>query len=346
MQVDYIIVGFGLAGLAFAETLERKGKSYVVFNDNSQQSSLVAASVYNPVILKRFTPVWDIDDQWRIALPFYKKLEDKFNEKYDDRLDIFRVFTSVEEQNNWFTACDKPILGNYMHPQIIQNINTGIQAPFGVGKVFGTGKINSKKLLSDYQQYLSRQGKFKRETLNYRQINFLENAVTYHGIQAKHMVFCEGFGLKNNPFFNDLPLNGTKGELITIHAPELKLNNILKSSVFVLPLENDHYKVGATFNREDKTSFPTEAAKSELIEKLEAIIKVPYKVIAHEAGIRPTVKDRRPLLGKHHKNNRLAVLNGLGTRGILLAPKMAQLLFDHLESKIDLPEEISIHRFS
>ena len=74
MKVDYIVVGLGLAGLAFVEQLEENGKSYVVFEDNSQNSSSVAGGTYNPVILKRFTPVWNGHEQLELAMPFYEKL--------------------------------------------------------------------------------------------------------------------------------------------------------------------------------------------------------------------------------------------------------------------------------
>ena len=70
MTVHYIIVGIGLAGLAFAEELRKQGKTFVVFEDNSQTSSLVAGGMYNPVILKRFTPVWNAKDQLSEAIPF------------------------------------------------------------------------------------------------------------------------------------------------------------------------------------------------------------------------------------------------------------------------------------
>ena len=71
MKLDYIIVGLGLAGLSFAEQLIKAKKSFMVFEDSSQTSSLVAGGVYNPVILKRFTPVWNAKEQLKVALPFY-----------------------------------------------------------------------------------------------------------------------------------------------------------------------------------------------------------------------------------------------------------------------------------
>ena len=82
MKVDYIVVGLGLAGLAFVEELISNKKSFVVFEDNSQTSSLVAGGVYNPVVLKRFTPVWNakksINLQCRFCiLAITGKLRDK-----------------------------------------------------------------------------------------------------------------------------------------------------------------------------------------------------------------------------------------------------------------------------
>ncbi|MFO7674135.1 MAG: FAD-dependent oxidoreductase, partial [Lutibacter sp.] len=172
-----------------------------------------------------------------------------------------------------------------------------------------------------------------------------ENGVEYNDVIASKIVFCEGFGLKNNPFFNELPMQEAKGELITIHAPNLNIDFMIKSAVFVLPLGNYNYKIGATFNWKDKTQLPTEEGKNELTAKLDTFIKAPYTIVEHVAGIRPTVKDRRPLAGKHPKHQNLAVLNGLGTRGVMIAPTLAKALYNHLENGIALDNEISIARF-
>ena len=232
-----------------------------------------------------------------------------------------------------------------MHPKIIKNSNTAINAPFGFGRLSKTGRIDTNKLIKDYQTYLSDKGKIKREEFKYDQIQLIEGKVNYKGIIANKIVFCEGFGLKKNPYFKDLPMEEAKGELLTIHAPKLKLDVIMKASIFIQPLENDLYKIGATFNWDDKTSIPTEGAKKELLDKLDTIINVDYKVVDHVAGIRPTTRDRRPLVGFHNKHTQLAILNGLGTRGVILAPSMAKNLYECLESQKQLPKEISIDRF-
>ncbi len=345
MQVDYIIVGLGLAGLAFSKELENNGKSYVVFEDDSQNSSVVAGGMYNPVILKRFTPVWNAISQLEIALPFYEKLEREFNKKYHYPVDIYRIFKSVEEQNNWFVACDKPRLSNFMIPEIDYKKHDGIVADFGYGRLTNTGRIDTKALLADYRKNLQKKDLIKNESFDYDELKITKTKFIFKNIEASKIVFCEGFGLQQNPFFNYLPMQEAKGELLIIHAPKLNVDFLIKAAVFVMPLENNFYKVGATFNWKDKTKLPTEEGKNELIQKLDSVLSIPYKIVEHIAGIRPTVKDRRPLLGKHPEHRNMAILNGLGTRGVMIAPSAAKSLYNHLEKGEELDNEISIARF-
>nr|WP_299162367.1 FAD-binding oxidoreductase [uncultured Tenacibaculum sp.] len=346
MEVDYIIVGLGLAGISFAEILERNNKSFVVFENNSQTSSLVAGGVYNPVILKRFNAAWNGHKQIERSKSFYKSLEKKLNVKLDHKFSIKKAFTSIGDENNWFLALDKPTLLNYMMPEISKEKIDGIIGDFGFGELKGTGRIDTELLVKSYREYLKNSNKLLEETFNYDKLNISENRINYKSIKAKKVIFCEGFGITENPFFNYLPLNEAKGETIIIHAPGLKIDFLLKSSVFVMPLQKDHYRVGATFNWTDKTCKPTKEAREELEEKLKKAITVPYTVVDQTAGIRPTVNDRRPLVGIHSKYKELVVLNGLGTRGVMIGPTIANNLFNHLEKGEELDKEIDIKRFN
>lgn len=346
MKVDYIIVGLGLAGLAFAEKLVNNKKSFIVFENLSQTSSLVAGGVYNPVILKRLTPVWKAKEQLEIALPFYETLEKKFNLKLDIKFSTQKVFKSIEDQNNWFTATDKPLLTEFMNPKIINKSREGVVGNFGFGEVLQTGKVDTHLLVKTYQNYLKSRNSIHFEKFDYNKITIKEVEVVYKEITAKKIVFCEGFGMIKNPYFNHLPLNEVKGELITIYAPELKIDFLLKSTLFILPLKNDLYKVGATFNWKSKTSKPSKEGRDELVEKLNKVISVPYKIVNQTAGVRPTVKDRRPLVGLHPKYKNMAILNGLGTRGVMIAPWAANELYSHIEKSESLDSEINVNRFS
>lgn len=345
-KIDYLVVGSGLAGILFCELLKQHGKSFIVIDDQSQKSSVVAGGLYNPVVLKRFTPAWNAKKLLEVALPMYNHLEKQFKAKLDYKLPVLRVFASVEEQNNWFLAQDKSTLSEFMNPKIITNKNPSIKADFGLGEVLETGRVDTLTLIKEYRKKHRETKQFLEESFIYNDIVFKENnRMTYKYIDAKHIVFAEGFGLKNNPFFNHLPLNGTKGELILIKSPQLKLNFVLKSNVFIIPKQDDYYLVGATYEWTDKTNKVTKQAKNELIKKLKTIICCEFEVVKQYAGIRPTVKDRRPLVGTHNKYHNLHVLNGLGTRGVMIAPYVAHQLFNNIEHKTPLDSEIDIKRF-
>ena len=345
MEIDYIIVGCGLAGIAFAETCLQNNKTILVFDDNSQTSSTIAAGLYNPVILKRFSGLQDAQSQIVLLNVFYKSIEEKLKIQFDFKIPILRKFFSIEEQNNWFAASDKPDLSPFLSLDVIKTKYSGIDSPFDFGEVLQTGYVDTALLLKLYHSYLSENNLFKNQAFDYNKIRFENDNVFYNNIKTANIVFAEGFGAHSNPFFNDLPLQGTKGELFIIKAPNLNLDVIVNTSVFILPLGNDFFKVGATYNWTDKTNNPTEEGKQELIERIKEILNCDFEIIEHFAGVRPTVKDRKALIGTHFKYKNLHILNGMGTRGVMLAPTMAKILFESIEFGTAIEMSININRF-
>lgn len=345
MKTDYIIVGCGLAGIAFCEELKANNKTFVVFDNNSQQSSTVAGGMYNPVVLKRFTGVWKSKEQLALSIPVYNNIEKELDQTFDYKIPVHRLFNNIQEQNKWFTASDKPNLSDYLSTTLLKSTNPNINAPFGYGEVLQTGRVNTKKLVSAYRKDLANKSLLITEAFNYNELKTEDNKITYKNREAKHIIFAEGYGLKSNPFFKELPLEGLKGELITIKAPNLKLTEVIKSSLFIMPLGNDLYRIGATFDRDNKDNKTTEAGKQQLIDKLKPILNCSFEVVNHTAGIRPTVSDRRPLVGTHHTFKNYHILNGLGTRGVMIAPFVAKALFNAIENNIALDSEFDISRF-
>ncbi|MDA8596057.1 FAD-binding oxidoreductase [Flavobacteriaceae bacterium] len=338
-RYDFGIVGYGLAGLAIAKRLRDAGKTVLILSDDSQQSSLVAGGVWNPVILKRFTPVWRGAEFLDLALGFYKEIELELDMQFLEYFDTYRILKDVAEQNNFIAASDHIALNSFLDPVIQKNSNSAIQAPFGLGRVKGTGKLKVRELLLAYAEQLD------IATGHFDYDKFDPENPKINGIEVGQLIFAEGFGMHWNPFFNYLPLKHSKGEVLTIHAPQLKMELLLKAGVFVLPLGEDLYKVGATYNWKDITNEISDKAREELLTKLNPMIDVPFKIIDQKAGIRPTVVDRRPLIGVHPIYKKLSVINGLGTRGVMNAPFASLNLVNHLLFGEDLDPIISIDRF-
>ncbi|MUU78009.1 NAD(P)/FAD-dependent oxidoreductase [Winogradskyella endarachnes] len=345
-EIDYIVVGCGLASIAFCEELRANNKSFIVFDNNSQKSSLVAAGLYNPVILKRFSAVWKAKEQLEIALPHYAKIERELDIKIDYKLKIQRRFASIEEQNLWFNAMDKPNVEPYLSDQLIKNSNDFINAPFGFGEVLGAGRIDTDTLITSYKEFLNSIGNLREEDFLHAELKNASNIITYKNLLAKHVVFAEGFGVKKNLYFKEIPINGTKGEVLTVKAPSLKIDFAIKSSVFIIPLGNDNYIVGSTYNRKDKTNTITEEGKNEILSKLKTFVSSDVEVIEHVAAVRPTVIDRRPVVGTHSTFKNIHILNGLGSRGVMVAPYVAKKLYNVIENNLALDCEIDVKRFS
>lgn len=339
-------MGAGLSGVAMAETLLGEGQKVTVFDDASQKASMVAGGLYNPVVLKQFNLVWEGKRLMEVALPFYRSLEDKLDGHFDDKLQVLRRFATVEEQNKWFEAADQPGLSDFLSLKLLSNTNQGVDAPFGFGEVLSSGRIQTARLLNSYRKYLEGTGSFRKEGFDYGEIALGEDGVSYQGFPVDGIIFAEGYGLRANPFFNYLPLQGTKGELLEIHAPGLKEQRVLKAGIFLIPLGGDRYLAGATYARRDHSPEPTDAAREELLRGLRKLIRCDFEVTGQRAGIRPTVPDRRPLVGGHPKYAGLYVINGMGSRGVLIAPYTARCLADRILHGHPLPESMDCARFS
>ena len=132
-KTDYIVVGAGLAGILFCELLRRQKKSFLVIDNASQRSSIVAGGLYNPVVLKRFTQVWKAKEQLQLALPIYNDLEQLLHLKLDYKIPVRRLFNSIEEQNNWFIASDKTNLSKFLSTKLITSKLNFIDSPFNFG---------------------------------------------------------------------------------------------------------------------------------------------------------------------------------------------------------------------
>jgi glycine/D-amino acid oxidase-like deaminating enzyme len=198
-------------------------------------------------------------------------------------------------------------------------------------------------LLDDAFKWLEQTKRLSIEKIQYTDID-PENT-TYKGEPFEKIIFCEGYHGLENPWFNYLPLQSTKGETITVRSNEISRTESLNRKCFTLPVNDTTFRVGATYTWDDPTLHTTEEAHTELIGHLQNLTPGNFEVIDQEAGIRPTVLDRRPLMGKHINFPSLYIFNGLGTKGYLMAPLLAKEMTEFIvEGKI-LDREIDIQRY-
>lgn len=349
-QYEYIIAGQGIAGTVLALTLIKEGKSVLIIDDPTlSHTSRIASGLYNPIVFKRLVKSWMADELIPFMDMFYTDCEKLLNEKFYYKKEIVKLFSDQAEKEFWLKKT-KEEAGNYLSPKIDTDFFTDtITNPFGAAKVMHAGNLDTALFLKATRCYFRDKNILVEETLDYKLLTQDENQVTYKNYTAQKIIFCEGYKAIHNLFFNWLPFKLTKGELITIKLKGnfcIPTEMVINKGVFILPLGNHTYKVGATYEWTDLTEQPTEDGKKQLIDKLKKIINIPFEVVLHQAGVRPTVNDRRPLIGIHPQHTTFGIFNGMGTKGVMISPYFAKQFVDFLEERLPLHKEVDIARFS
>ncbi|BAO55385.1 NAD(P)/FAD-dependent oxidoreductase [Nonlabens marinus] len=342
---DVIIVGGGLAGTTLAWQWHLQGKSIQWFADDEPASSHVAAGVFNPMVLKRFSPVWNAQEQLNLFFPFFTRVQDYLGNRLIHLVPIWRRFHDTKERSTWMRKSVREDLANFMQTTPVDEECNGILAANGFGLVNHSGWLDAQAFITQSMTFFQNRGEFTKASFIHAKLLIEESGVAYGDYQSRHVVFAEGMKIIFNPWFEDLPMQGNKGEVLIIKCPGLQLNQIIKSSVFLMPYKEDLFWVGATYDRDYETDAPSAEAKSFLINKLETFLKLPYEIVYHKSGIRPTTIDRRPFVGTHAQHKNIHVFNGMGSRASLVAPWAAEQLFQYIYEDQELPAEMDVSRF-
>ncbi|ASS47171.1 MAG: hypothetical protein A3D31_15080 [Candidatus Fluviicola riflensis] len=339
-----LIIGSGVAGTCLAHRFLEKGINFKIVDKGINQSTRVAAGIINPLVFRRMTLSWRAEEFMPAADKFYKELGEQFNRTFQYPITIRRLFASEQEAGYWLKKQHLPHYSDFMSTQTEEDAAfPSPQNTFGTGLVKGASHIDAASYYQIHRDWFSEQGLLETEELEYTNIE--PETATYKGETYDYIVFCEGKDGIANPWFGYLPLQQTKGEILTIHAPTISQDELLNRKCFLLPVGNGNFRAGSNYDWDVDNVIPTKEARALIEENILSVTDEPYEVVDHVAGVRPTVPDRRPLFGKHTEFPKLVIANGLGAKGYMLAPLMMQELADFLVEGKPLHPESDIARF-
>lgn len=341
---NYLIIGGGLAGITFAHQLLKNGLSFdLVDNRPTFNSSIVAAGFWNPIVFKRLTMSYNADILLPLLIEFYKGVEEKLATKFIYNIPQLKIFNSKEERYRFIDKAIVSEVSTFLDEQVVEAIR-GIDAPYGMGKVIGTGYINTNEYIVKSLEYFDSIDSFKCSYLEYSELTFSNEVIEYEGQNYGKVIFCEGYQAVKNPFFKNINLKPTKGELLILKIPELTQNFAFAKSAGLIPIGNKCFIAGSTYDWEDMTEAITEDAKNKLLYNLKDFLKLDYIIIDHQAGIRPSSYDRRPIIGQSEVEEKAFILNGFGTKGVMYAPYYSWMLLDYIENQKELEDEVDYVR--
>ncbi|MDO9424683.1 MAG: FAD-binding oxidoreductase [Methylobacter sp.] len=347
MNIDYLIIGQGLAGSLLAWELIQRGCKVVIVDNGQENASQVAAGLINPITGMRFVKSADVDTLLPTAKHCYFQLADFFQQEFYVEKPMLRLFRSDGELANADKRLNTPdyqaYLGDMQFPgKTLDNLAT----PFGFMEQKQTGYLLTEPLLSCLKTFFIAQDSYRQADFDYRDIQ-LEPSLHWQDISPKQIIFCEGCQATQNPWFSYLPFQPVKGEILTLeHQTELP-DKILNYGNWLIPLNDHRIRIGATFDRENLNIQATEQGKNDLLNALKQISPglTHTTLVSHQANVRPCTQDRQPFIGYHPKHDNIAIFNGFGAKGSLQIPWHSRHFADVLLNGFPLSKTCNIQRY-
>jgi glycine oxidase len=341
--VDYIIVGQGLAGSCLAvQLLKKKKKLTVIDFPDEHAASRVAAGLFNPVTGKKLSLTWMAEALFPYLHTFYRDAERLTNEQFYFPMPVYRPFVSAGEQNEWVSKGTDAIYTTYLENVFTSPVFASqVSNPYGGVLLKQCGYLDTTRFLKAIRRLIGEYCSLREELFNEAELAVHPGGVVYGDVSASQIIFCGGISVNQSNLFSWLPIRPLKGEALQVSTDEI-VPRIYNRGVYVVP---GVWKVGATYNHRDSVPGVTPAALSELTDGLNSLIRFPYQVRNQLWGFRPTVPDRRPILGPHPEFKNVVIFNGLGTKGVSLAPYFSNVLMQWLENGQLLNNEVDIQRY-
>lgn len=336
----YLVVGQGIGGTMVSYFMYLAGLDFVVIDPAlPSNASRVAGGIINPVTGKKLAKTWRIDELHPFALHTYKQLGELLGKELVLQTRVHRYHSNPEDAVKFDEqAQTQDWFDDYILP--LQVNETAINNTLGGFTISPALKIYGADLMDGWRDFLQNRGQFIQELFDHEQLQLLPDSIRYKDIEAQKLIFCEGWGVQHNPWFNSLPFNAAKGEALVVRIKGLIPDEVYLKGIFLVPLGNDLYYIGSTNEWVFTDDKPSAHKREELERKLQKALNLPYEVLEHKAAVRPAVKNRRPLIGQHPQHNQLWLFNGLGTKGYSLSPFFAKQLVGALQGTDSIDDEV------
>ena len=343
MTLDYLIIGQGLAGSAIAMALLDKGASIAVIDREDQHSaSRVAAGLVTTLAGKGMNPGWRQAEYLPEAMRYYAELEQRSGKKLYHPADILKIFENQKQQRKFNNKKDD--LPYWSAPANLTDL-TQWNAPDGGFIMTQGGWLDTHAYLDTVREILD--DSYQKNDFDEQLLHVSSDSIQYKDIEAKAIILCQGIAGLTHGMFSFLNHRSAKGEMLRIKITNKPEHQVISLNGWLVPLGNQEYKAGATYEWSDMQGKTTDAGRAEVERKLANILgeNHPYKVLDHQAGVRPIIRKSQPLIGTHPDHPSVKFFNALGSKGVITAPSTAKHFAEHLVDGVALDSELDLSNF-
>jgi glycine/D-amino acid oxidase-like deaminating enzyme len=310
----------------------------------------VAAGLATPITGSRGALSWRWLEYFPVADDFYRSIEQLTGASFWLPSPAWKIFGSLAEkslyENRWIQSA--PARPSSQAVEVVDQIvssEMGIQAPFGACAMKPAARLLTCSYLDATHTFFAGRGQLLRTEVNVDasvQIRSDEQIVLVdQNVSSPRIVFCQGIAARENNFFRTLPLHPARGDILTVTSQKLMVTQVLHGDTWIAPLGDQSYLVGATYARtleagsRDHSDPLSTSFREELQRRFERIAQGSFdsgdhRVVDQASAVRPASYDRHPLLGRNSQHPNVYCLNGLGSKGVLMAPLLASQLIDSM----------------
>jgi glycine oxidase len=343
-----LVVGYGFAGASIAHFLSLHDVDVCVLNHadfDERSSTNVSAGIIVPLTGRRKVPVFSAEKTISFAWDHYFELQRLTPFKIVSEKKIIEIIHDFREYNDWYGKSSDKNIGDWFSIEKME-INPFINSNGNGFILFNNGGCISPINLIKAYKHVNNNIEFHDLQLEYQDLDISNGVVRFGNDEYDLVVFAEGHRCVNNPYWSHLPFMPVKGEIMDFRAPGMGLDYIINGDLYIIPINDGLYRAGATYSWTDIDEFPSSEGLDQLKGKLEKLIRCDYQIVKHQAAIRPAIKDRRPVIGRHPEIDNIWIFNGLGTKGALYSPYYGKQLADAIVGGKPLDIEVDVNRFT
>jgi glycine oxidase len=332
-QVDFLIVGQGLAGTCLAwELLDRGASVRVIDRGESMTASKISAGLLNPVIGRNYNLSWRFRESFETAAEFYQAREKQLDTHFFRKSPLVRLFRDENERDTFERKrADGLYDGLLTDPQPDPLVPGGITNERGGIEISRAGAVDTREFLAASRRHFQNLGCLTEAASGPDEVEPRLSGVRWREANADCAVMCLGYHGMDCPCFSWVPFRPAKGEILKVKVDGLEDQRIFNHGNWLFPTPDGHWRTGTTYSWEPLDCEPTSPARQAVEERLATLLPGgSWEVVEHTAAVRPIVHGRKPILGRHPHHARLAIFNGLGSKGALHAPWCARHLAAHL----------------
>ncbi len=343
MQVDFLIVGQGLAGTLLARALRQRGqKVLVIDNGRKSAASRVAAGLMTPLTGQRFTLTPEYPELFRFAQKDLGEL------KVFSPIKVYRMFVDAEQRARGMKRAECVSCAPFIE-KITEDVGQ-ISAEWSDvhgGALMHGAWVDLPKLMHDGAEQLTAAQSLRLAEFNYTDLQVKADGVSWHDVTARGIIFCDGYRSAASGPFSYLPWQPVKGEAISFNSNAPDASVVLNRQGWALPMGQGRWRAGTNWEWTGLDEIPTQVQSEKFQKRFKDYFKseVSVEVTDHVAGVRPCTSDNHPFIGTHPEHAVLHLFNGMGPRGTIWAPTLAQEMADYLVDGKPLRSTCDLRRF-